>query len=66
MSVQSLHPMEHRCPGKPDDPTCAVCVRRLQIDRDKALRYTAGPGLVLHPAIDDGNCRYHIEFRMPL
>lgn len=66
MGLQGLHPHEERCPGSPDEPVCSVCVRRLQIERDKSMRYTPGPGLAMSPPIHGGICVHHIEFRMPL
>jgi hypothetical protein len=64
LSTQQLYNDDSRCHGHATEPRCHVCVRRLQIERDKATN----PGRSFwyeSPAITAGECPNFIEFKTP-
>lgn len=64
LSAQKLYSDDSRCNGFANEPRCAVCVRRLQIERDKTT--ASGRSFwYVSPAITAGECPNFIEFKAP-
>jgi hypothetical protein len=65
LSTQQLYNDDSRCHGYATEPRCQVCVRRLQIERDKA-QDSGRFFWQINPALVGDECRNFIEFKAPL